>query len=101
VSTHTGVEQQCHYIELEVLDNGPGFDPQMLERVFDPYVTTKQKGTGLGLAIVRKIIDEHRGGIWLTNRVAGGASVILRLPEERAGQESCRHVPPPTKRELT
>jgi PAS domain S-box-containing protein len=101
ISTRTGVEQQCHYIELEVLDNGPGFDPQMLERVFDPYVTTKQKGTGLGLAIVRKIIDEHRGGIWLTNRVTGGASVILRLPEERAGKENCRHVPPPTKREQT
>lgn len=99
ISSRTGEEKQCHYIELEVLDSGPGFDPEMLERVFDPYVTTKQKGTGLGLAIVRKIIDEHGGGIWVMNSLRGGARVIVRLPEERSGEEICRHIPPPSKRE--
>ncbi len=99
ISSRTGEEKQCHYIELEIVDSGPGFDAELLERVFDPYVTTKQKGTGLGLAIVRKIIDEHGGGIWIMNRPRGGARVIVRLPEERSDEEICRHIPPPSKRE--
>ncbi|MEN8213924.1 MAG: ATP-binding protein [Pseudomonadota bacterium] len=99
ISSRAGVEQRCHYIELEIVDNGPGFAGDLLERVFEPYVTTKQKGTGLGLAIVRKIIDEHGGGIWIMNRPAGGACVIVRLPEERAAQPSCRRIPPPSLRE--
>ena len=99
ISSTTGEHKQCHFIELEVVDSGPGFNAELLERVFDPYVTTKQKGTGLGLAIVRKIIDEHGGGIWIMNRPEGGARVIVRLPEEMADQEICRHMPPPSKRE--
>ena len=99
ISSRSGEHKQCLFIELEVVDSGPGFDSDLLERVFDPYVTTKQKGTGLGLAIVRKIIDEHGGGIWVMNLPRGGARVIVRLPEERSSQEICRHMPPPSKRE--
>jgi nitrogen fixation/metabolism regulation signal transduction histidine kinase len=99
ISSRSGEHKQCHFIELEVVDSGSGFDTDLLERVFDPYVTTKQKGTGLGLAIVRKIIDEHGGGIWVMNLPRGGARVIVRLPEERSSQEICRHMPPPSKRE--
>jgi CheY-like chemotaxis protein len=46
-----------------IADNGPGFPPEILARVFEPYVTTKARGTGLGLAIVKKIVDEHQGTI--------------------------------------
>ncbi len=52
---------------LAVLDNGPGFPPEMLARAFEPYVTTKAKGTGLGLAIVKKIVEEHNGSIEIGN----------------------------------
>jgi nitrogen fixation/metabolism regulation signal transduction histidine kinase len=52
----------------------------MLPRVFDPYVTSKQKGTGLGLAIVKKIIEEHGGRIAVENRPEGGALVRVKLP---------------------
>jgi nitrogen fixation/metabolism regulation signal transduction histidine kinase len=65
---------------LCVCDNGQGFQPQMLARVFDPYVTGKLKGTGLGLAIVKKIIEEHGGHIEVGNRPEGGASVRIVLP---------------------
>ncbi len=51
------------WVELCVSDTGPGFTPDMLARIFEPYVTTKQKGSGLGLAIVKKIIEEHGGKI--------------------------------------
>ena len=66
--------------ELFVVDAGPGFPPEIIARVFEPYVTTKAKGTGLGLAIVKKIVDEHHGNIDITNRPQGGAQVSIRLP---------------------
>jgi nitrogen fixation/metabolism regulation signal transduction histidine kinase len=65
---------------VTVTDNGHGFEKEMLARVFDPYVTSKQKGTGLGLAIVKKIIEEHGGRIEADNRPEGGASVRVVLP---------------------
>src|SRR5690606_11822687 len=46
-------------VRASVSDNGGGFPPAVLERVFEPYVTSKVRGTGLGLAIVRKIVEEH------------------------------------------
>ena len=58
-------------------DSGPGFSAQILQRAFEPYITTKAHGTGLGLAIVRKIIDEHQGRIDISNRKEGGARVSI------------------------
>ena len=66
--------------ELSVSDNGPGFPPEMMSRVFEPYVTTKAGGTGLGLAIVKKIVDEHQGRIRISNLQPTGAEVSIRLP---------------------
>jgi nitrogen fixation/metabolism regulation signal transduction histidine kinase len=66
--------------ELTVSDAGPGFPPELMARVFEPYVTTKARGTGLGLAIVKKIVDEHQGRINITNRQPLGAEVSIRLP---------------------
>ncbi|WP_428610070.1 ATP-binding protein [Sedimenticola sp.] len=80
VSTELKVENDHKFIQLEVVDNGPGFDQQILSHLFEPYVTTKSKGTGLGLAVVKKIAEEHGGTIWAENRPEGGASLILRLP---------------------
>jgi PAS domain S-box-containing protein len=67
-------------VRLTLLDNGPGFPEALMGRVFEPYITTKPKGTGLGLAIVKKIVEEHRGGIAISNLPGGGASVTLDLP---------------------
>ena len=65
---------------ITVSDNGPGFQRELIARVFDPYVTSKPKGTGLGLAIVKKIVEEHGGRIDADNRPEGGARVRVVLP---------------------
>jgi nitrogen fixation/metabolism regulation signal transduction histidine kinase len=59
-------------VRLVVRDNGPGFPPKILNRAFEPYVTTKTRGTGLGLAVVKKIADEHMARIDLKNRELDG-----------------------------
>ncbi len=77
-------------VELRIQDQGPGIPPDMLDKLFEPYVTTKTKGTGLGLAIVKKIIEEHGGMIWLENlpETVGGACAVIRLPTTHLAQTS-------------
>jgi two-component system nitrogen regulation sensor histidine kinase NtrY len=67
---------------IEVQDNGRGL-PEPMDRLTEPYVTTRASGTGLGLAIVKKIMEEHGGALTLGNRPAGGASVSLVFPAMR------------------
>ena len=68
------------FVSLVVVDEGPGFPPQILERLFEPYITTKSKGNGLGLAIVKKIVEEHGGTIRAENAPEHGARIKIRLP---------------------
>ncbi len=63
-----GSEAGQGIVKLSILDAGTGFAPRILNRAFEPYVTTKTKGTGLGLATVKKIVDEHGARIELRNR---------------------------------
>ena len=71
---------------ITVSDNGPGFEREIIDRVFDPYVTSKPKGTGLGLAIVKKIVEEHGGRIEADNLESGGARVHVSLPVDAASR---------------
>ena len=70
------------FMEIHVSDNGPGFEQAVRSRLFEPYVTTKEKGTGLGLAIVKKIVEEHGGALSVENSDAPtrGACLTVRLP---------------------
>jgi signal transduction histidine kinase len=67
-------------LELAVNDSGPGVDPAIRSRLFEPLITTKSKGIGLGLALVRRIALRHGGQISYETAPEGGASFVLRLP---------------------
>jgi len=67
------------HVELCVEDNGTGFDADVLENIFEPYISTKPKGSGLGLAIVKKIVEEHGGSIIAETGARGGARIRIRL----------------------
>jgi signal transduction histidine kinase len=75
------VNDEAHIV---VDDNGPGFTPEYLGKLFQPFATTKVNGTGLGLAIVQKVIVSHNGLVTAANRPEGGAQFRLRLPLARA-----------------
>ena len=82
IATHQINIQESSFVEFVIKDNGKGIDEAMLDRIFEPYITTKEKGTGLGLAIVKRIIDEHNGLIRVENQANQGASIVIDLPVE-------------------
>jgi signal transduction histidine kinase len=67
-------------VEIAVADTGPGIAPEVAERLFEQFFTTKPQGTGLGLAISRQIIEEHGGELRWANQPGGGAVFTIRLP---------------------
>ena len=81
VQIRTEMRPQSQRVRLIILDNGSGFSEAVLQRAFEPYVTTKASGTGLGLAVVKKIADEHHARIELKNKLQDllvtGAQVSL------------------------
>ena len=66
-------------LKIVVADTGAGFAEDLLDRVTEPYVTTRDKGTGLGLAIVKKIIEDHSGELILANKAPSGATAELKF----------------------
>jgi C4-dicarboxylate-specific signal transduction histidine kinase len=66
--------------EIAVCDNGPGVAPEILERMFDPFRTTKPRGTGLGLPMSRTIAQAHGGSVRFEAGTPRGACFILALP---------------------
>ncbi len=80
ISLHRVQKNDTDFIEIALYDDGPGIKDEQIEKIFEPYVTTKAKGTGLGLAIVKKIIEEHGGAIWVDTRRTIGVGFIIQLP---------------------
>jgi two-component system, LuxR family, sensor kinase FixL len=72
-------------VEICVIDSGPGVDPDIVGRLFSPFVTTKAAGAGLGLAISRSIVEAHKGTLRYRPDGAGGACFVLRLPHAQGG----------------
>lgn len=72
--------EKKQYILLRVTDNGRGISPDMLERLFEPFFTTRTEGTGLGLAIVREVAHIHGGDVTVKSKLGKGSEFNLRLP---------------------
>jgi two-component system, LuxR family, sensor kinase FixL len=71
-------------VEITICDNGPGLSPQALERLFDPFFSTKTEGTGLGLAISNTVVRAHGGSLGHRPNLPHGACFCIRLPPELA-----------------
>ena len=80
IAIHSDVDPAQRVSRLAVNDNGPGVAPELRERVFTPFFTSKRNGTGLGLALVQKIIVFHNGRIAVAAAPEGGASFQITLP---------------------
>jgi nitrogen fixation/metabolism regulation signal transduction histidine kinase len=70
------------YCRVQIHDTGPGIPPELRDRVFQPYVTSKADGTGLGLAIVERILFDHQGRVWFESQPGFGTTFFLDLPTE-------------------
>ena len=75
------------WVVLSICDNGPGIPAELLDRIFNPFFTTRSDGTGLGLAIVHQIAETLGGSVQVANNEEGGAAFSLALPRT-LGQEA-------------
>jgi signal transduction histidine kinase len=75
-----------NYVILVIQDSGRGMPPDVVDKVFVPFYTTKIGGTGLGMVFVRQIVDEHRGFISLESKLGQGTTVTIRLPHRFAAR---------------
>jgi len=71
---------EAGYLDVEIRDTGVGIRQEDMDKVFEPFYSTKTRGTGLGLTIAKRIIDEHGGEIDLESEEGGGTRVVVRLP---------------------
>jgi signal transduction histidine kinase len=67
-------------VSLAIADDGPGVPPELRERIFQLFMTTKSTGTGVGLAVVRKIVERHGGTITLADNTPRGTRIVIELP---------------------
>jgi two-component system sensor histidine kinase AtoS len=76
----TYLDESIPSVRIDICDTGKGVDLSVMDKLFQPFFTTKPKGTGLGLAITRRLIEEHGGRIRLENNLEGGATFSMCLP---------------------
>jgi len=81
------------FVEIRFSDNGPGIEPEVLQRIFIPFYTTKTKGSGLGLSLCQRIIRDAGGDIEVRSQVGQGTIFTVVLPA--CGDERPSNVPPP------
>ncbi|MDD5655860.1 MAG: ATP-binding protein [Elusimicrobia bacterium] len=91
VSIQTRVSGDRRSATILVGDSGPGIPPEVLDKIFAPFFTTKARGTGLGLAVVRKVMDRHGGSVDVESAPGRGTVFKLTLPVVSAGAPPLRN----------
>lgn len=84
-TAQVALEVRPEGVHLTVDDSGPGIDPSIRNRLFEPLVTTRVGGIGLGLALVRRVVERHEGMVWASRSPLGGARFTVQLPLAREG----------------
>jgi len=74
------ISSNDHWVTVHFDDEGQGIPSEILDKIWDPFFTTKDQGTGLGLGIVKNIVESHGGGIQIVNRPVRGTRVTIELP---------------------
>ena len=70
------------HVIVSVQDSGVGFSPEMSERLFEPFLTTKQGGMGIGLSVSRSIVEAHQGRLWAARNAGPGATFAFSIPKD-------------------
>jgi signal transduction histidine kinase len=73
-------EEASLFLRITIRDTGTGIDKSVIDKIFQPFFTTKPKGTGLGLSITKRLIEQHGGSIRVANNPNGGAAFTIDLP---------------------
>jgi signal transduction histidine kinase len=76
--------------QINFADTGPGMNPQIIEKVFEPFQSNFEGGTGLGLAIVYQIVQAHEGKVWARSKLGKGSVFVLRLRRLEAAENASR-----------
>jgi signal transduction histidine kinase len=74
------ISSNDHWLTVYFDDEGQGIPAENLDKIWDPFFTTKEQGTGLGLGIVKNVIESHGGSIQIVNRPVRGTRVTIELP---------------------
>jgi two-component system phosphoglycerate transport system sensor histidine kinase PgtB len=77
------LEETSGLTMIAISDNGTGFGEDIVQRIFQPFVSTKEVGLGLGMNICKSLIEKHNGSIYLASSLEKGAMVVLELPNEQ------------------
>ena len=80
ITVGTFHDKQARTVAVVLRDTGKGIPEELMEKIFQPFFTTKGKGTGLGLAVSKRIVEEHGGSIAVSNNVSGGVTFSITLP---------------------
>jgi signal transduction histidine kinase len=86
ITVKTVYDKQAKTVAIVLRDTGKGIPVELMEKIFQPFFTTKGKGTGLGLAVSKRIVEEHGGSIAVSNNVSGGVTFTVTLPVKAEDQ---------------
>ena len=82
------IRSNSEVLTINFDDEGQGIADEILEKIWDPFFTTKEMGTGLGLGMVKNIIESHGGNIKINSRTRGGTRVTVELPVKNPGTDA-------------